>query len=322
MTDTPEPPLPELPDSESESESDAYDPYDKLPKTKPVTFRSWLTAQVYGDTKYAHLARVMLNKGYDGNLKGYLSAKIIYDHVLEMSAASHPSVTPEDLEAIKTLKRDWAAAKKETAASAQSWDQAMREASTEIEIEQHAAQAEAAEIVVAKIGRVEGVEGDATNGYLVPMWHTQEGPPVWCTWTKPTGNYRCRRPAVNGSVRCEIHGGLLVDQKKMAELLEAGAKKLVSAADMAVDVLVELAQTSPNDLVRVRAAEDILDRAGLAPGQQVEVTVKSTESPVSVIAERLDKLAQFAVTDGSKNSLEDDAIDAEIIEVDSRDSIE
>lgn len=307
-----EPPLPSLPTSDP-------DPMDKLPKQKPMSFKAWLTAQVYGDTKYAHVARVALNKGYDGSIKGYLSPKVIIDHVLEMSTAGHPSVTPEDLQAVKTLKKDWAAAKKELAAESQNWDRSMREAETEIERDQKATQEEAADVIVAKIGKVEGVEGDATSGYLVPMWHTADGPPVWCTWTKPSSNYRCRRPAVNGSVRCELHGGLLVDQKKMGELLEAGAKKLVTAADMAVDVLIELAQTSPNDLVRVRAAEDILDRAGLAPGQQVELTVKSaSESPVSVIAERLDKLASFAVESGSQNDdLEDDAlavIDAEIIE--------
>jgi hypothetical protein len=79
--------------------------------------------------------------------------------------------------------------------------------------------------------------------------------------------------------------------------------QLVEATGTAVETLVDVAIRSKNDLARVAAAKEILDRAGLTPELQVSVKFES-EGRDERIGKLKDKL------DVMQRGLEERAIDA------------
>lgn len=96
--------------------------------------------------------------------------------------------------------------------------------------------------------------------------------------------------------RCEQCGKLgrpgraLCDQHWGEQQLDAARAKLRANVLLAVEALVEITKTS-TDPERVRAANSILDRAGLRNG--LDVTIRPAapgESPAVVLEERLAKL--------------------------------
>jgi len=96
---------------------------------------------------------------------------------------------------------------------------------------------------------------------------------IRCNGTLQSGK-RCRREAIDGSVVCEIHGGLAPQVRRRA------AERVLLSADEAVQVIKSFISdpTVPAG-VRLKAAQDLADRAGLAAAQ-VHKIVPSTEDPV------------------------------------------
>lgn len=114
---------------------------------------------------------------------------------------------------------------------------------------------------------------------------------------------KCGQPTVPGTVRCQRHGGELVDADTRRAVLMTSYLQLVEATSDAVDVLVDVAVHSRNDLARVAAAKEILDRAGLTPELQVSVKFESEGR-----TEKMDQLK--SKLDTMQRGLQERAIDA------------
>jgi hypothetical protein len=77
--------------------------------------------------------------------------------------------------------------------------------------------------------------------------------------------------------------------------IERARQKVVQAAPYAVDVLEELMENAVSEPARLKAATEILDRAGVRGGVELDIAVDTTKrSPADIVAERLQRLAQSA----------------------------
>jgi hypothetical protein len=62
-----------------------------------------------------------------------------------------------------------------------------------------------------------------------------------------------------------------------------------------VDVLEELMETAISEPVKLKAATEILDRAGVRGGMELNIDIKNTDrSPAEILAERLARLEAVA----------------------------
>jgi len=178
--------------------------------------------------------------------------------------------------------------------------------------------------------------------YLVPPWvihstrlylkeQNEGGPksdkrkplaqPHRCRQVKDDG-IRCMlwssgRPKDDGL--CRIH--LRSTQHKTSDDIERARQKLVQAAPYAVDMLEDLMENAESEPVKLKAATEILDRAGIRGGVEIDTSVNIDVRPAAqVIAERLDLLAQGAIQSAAKLAdaglhvvPDEDIIDAEVI---------
>lgn len=104
---------------------------------------------------------------------------------------------------------------------------------------------------------------------------------------------QCKHHVVPGSTRCVDHGGALVDPETRRAILLSTYATLVTSAQIAVDTLVDVAQNSRNDLARVGASKEILDRVGLTPDLNINVTVKGEgASPIDKLKSKLDEMSE------------------------------
>jgi hypothetical protein len=121
---------------------------------------------------------------------------------------------------------------------------------------------------------------------------------------------------------CRIH--LRSVQKKTSDDIERARQKLTQAAPYAVDMLEDLMENAESEPVKLKAATEILDRAGVRGGIEIDSTVNVDVRPAaSVIAERLERLAQGAISTAARLAeaglhVEPDKeiIDAEVVESD------
>jgi hypothetical protein len=101
---------------------------------------------------------------------------------------------------------------------------------------------------------------------------------VTCVATNRAGTQCQRRPIAGGTV-CPMHGG------KAPQVVAKAKERLLFAADPAARVLITLLK-SDDDRVKHRAAEAILDRAGIP--RRTELTGPEGEAiPVEVRATKL-----------------------------------
>lgn len=170
------------------------------------------------------------------------------------------------------------------------------------------------------------------QGSITPLnWKptpTYPVPVVRCTQIKKDGE-RCKRWSLRGYTKCHRHAGpgAMKDGNvaKYAEaVVEAARLRLIDSSEMALNVLEELTQPGTSEGIRLKAATEVLDRAGVRGGFDLKVDVQVTDNPADKIAERLEKLAAGAkhveemkakargqVTDDTDD--EDDIIDVEIV---------
>ena len=98
---------------------------------------------------------------------------------------------------------------------------------------------------------------------------------------------------------CRIH--LRSTQHKTSDDIERARQKLMQSAPYAVDKLEELMEYAESEPVKLKAATEILDRAGIRGGVELDTNVNIDVRPAaSVIAERLDRLAQGAISAAAK----------------------
>jgi len=121
------------------------------------------------------------------------------------------------------------------------------------------------------------------------------GMPHRCTKVKTDG-VRCMLWA-SGRIKdggvCRMH---LKSVRKPGEDVERARRKLMQSAPYAVDVLEELMENATVEQVRLKASTEILDRAGVRGGMELDVGVEVTDgrSPAQIVAERLARLAEGA----------------------------
>jgi hypothetical protein len=133
-------------------------------------------------------------------------------------------------------------------------------------------------------------------------------PVVKCTGTTSSGQ-PCTRWSIRGATVCIKHGGQLPAVKKAAaERVETTRLRMFGATPEAFEVLESLLQPGVAEGIRLKAATEILDRAGLKAGQEIAVTVEHVGSPME------DILAQLETISGHKS--EEIIEDAEIVEED------
>ena len=117
-------------------------------------------------------------------------------------------------------------------------------------------------------------------------------PVVRCTAVIRNGERkgeRCSRWSIRGATVCLVHGGTIPNVKKAAEAkVEAARMRIIGDSELAVDTLFDLLKVGTADNVRLGAAKDILDRAGLKPGEKVDIDLTiGQEKPSEMIMKKL-----------------------------------
>jgi hypothetical protein len=112
---------------------------------------------------------------------------------------------------------------------------------------------------------------------------------------------------------CRVHLRSL--KHKTSDDIERAREKLMQAAPFAVDKLEELMEFAESEPVKLKAATEILDRAGVRGGVEIDTNVNIDVRPAAqIIAERLERLSSGALSEAmrlSRNGV--DTIDAEIV---------
>jgi hypothetical protein len=147
--------------------------------------------------------------------------------------------------------------------------------------------------------------------------------PHRCKTTKTDG-LRCMLWA-SGRIKddglCRIHLGAV---RKPGEDVERARRKLMQSAPYAVDVLEYLMESAESEPVRLKATTEILDRAGVRGGMDINVDIEvvALRTPGQIVQERLLRLAEGAAR-GAKVAEEiaqqaaadaEDIQDAEVVE--------
>lgn len=142
-------------------------------------------------------------------------------------------------------------------------------------------------------------------------------PSMQCTGVVKSGDRagkRCAKKAVYGATVCLSHGAQLPVVRRRAEaIVESARLKLVGTLDDATDWLVDLAENSTSDAVRLKATTEIMDRSGLKAGTDVTLTLEDTRDPAALLRERLQKLHERTVQGElvePTSSSEDDTLSA------------
>lgn len=106
---------------------------------------------------------------------------------------------------------------------------------------------------------------------------------------------------------CRIH---LRSVRKPGEDVERARRKLIQAAPYAVDVLEQMMESAESEQVRLKASTEILDRAGVRAGMDlnIDVEVSDSRSPAQIVQERLARLTAGAAR------IQEDIVDAEVVE--------
>lgn len=140
--------------------------------------------------------------------------------------------------------------------------------------------------------------------------------PARCKAIKDDG-VRCQlwtggRPQDDGM--CRVHLGSL--RNKPTDSVERARSRLTQAAPTAVDTLEHLMESAESEPVKLKAATEILDRAGVRAGFDINTDVTLDVRPAaSIIAERLQRIAQNAI-DASKRKNEPEIIEVEVVDND------
>lgn len=112
---------------------------------------------------------------------------------------------------------------------------------------------------------------------------------------------------------CRVHLRSL--KHKTSDDIERAREKLMQAAPFAVDKLEELMEFAESEPVKLKAATEILDRAGVRGGVEIDTSINIDVRPAAqVIAERLERLTLGAST--AARLLADNGvgiIDAEVV---------
>lgn len=113
--------------------------------------------------------------------------------------------------------------------------------------------------------------------------------------------------------RCKQHLGWVADEH--AQKARVAKARVMEASILAAETLEDLAYSASGEAVRLKASTEILDRAGVRGGTELEVTgeVEVTD-PSGEVKERLDRLAKrMAAAEAKELADPADTVDAEIV---------
>jgi hypothetical protein len=118
--------------------------------------------------------------------------------------------------------------------------------------------------------------------------------PVRCRFIKSDGS-RCWQWSshlVNSPPMCKSHVRYKRDPGEAQRVVREAKERLAQAAGGAVETLEQLMLTSESEPVRLKASTEILDRAGVRGGIEVDQTVTVEHiDPAAQVRERLERLA-------------------------------
>lgn len=147
-------------------------------------------------------------------------------------------------------------------------------------------------------------------------------PSLRCYIIKPDG-IQCKNFAIpgtgigdaQGGPTCKKHAPLPAIREKAEKRVQQARMRLLGMSKDAVQVIEDLMLHSSMDNVRLAAAKDVLDRAGLKQAVEVNVTVEHTLRPMDAINE---KLAIIASHNAKPESEDTEIVDeGELIEEES-----
>ena len=112
--------------------------------------------------------------------------------------------------------------------------------------------------------------------------------------------HRCRYYAVPGSYRCEMHGGMIASTAETRSMIVAAQLQVYALSGQAVATLADIMLHGQNENVRLRAAETVLNRAGIVESADVDLSSvtdptakKDTASQKDAVLQRLERLAKY-----------------------------
>lgn len=177
---------------------------------------------------------------------------------------------------------------------------------------------------------------EEASDYLVPPWvigatrkwlkEQEAGGPATAKRQPVPLPHRCRQVKFDG-IRCMLWGSgrpqddglcrihLRNLKSKTSDDIERAREKLMQAAPYAVDKLEELMEFAESEPVKLKAATEILDRAGVRGGVEIDTNVNVDMRPAaSIIAERLERLAVGAAASAALLNKDGvDVVDAEVV---------
>jgi hypothetical protein len=107
---------------------------------------------------------------------------------------------------------------------------------------------------------------------------------------------------------CRVHLGAV--QRKPGEDIERARQKLTQSAPYAVDVLEDLMENAASEPVRLKASTEILDRAGVRGGVELDAKIDVTDgrSAADIVNERLARLSKAAIDVSSRLAQEESEV--------------
>lgn len=94
---------------------------------------------------------------------------------------------------------------------------------------------------------------------------------IQCTATARSTGKRCGRFSVRGTNVCIKHGASFPSVRAKADAVtEAARMRLLEMSDQAIDVIEDLSLNATAEQVRLKASTEILDRAGIRGGVEID----------------------------------------------------
>lgn len=281
---------------------------DKLESTARLNFRGWLWLQHHRDTDFSSLARFILSGGPDNIFVGkQLRASGVAFDLSQMYASGQgrPALTAEIVQLARAAVEAY-----------QNDDFTIESLMEERKVEEKKAdkfiRALEYEVLREQLGG-KGLDL-VSNGKAAVLG--EAGIPRTLCNHQFRGGRRCGRTSVLAAERCDMHGGLYLEPEQIREMLERGQEKIVTAADAAIEAVLDLMSNSTQDSIRLKAAEMILDRAGYKVGMELTITEGGkageggTGSPADLLRERIGRLKpQPALIDPSNAIIREDGTD-------------
>lgn len=141
-------------------------------------------------------------------------------------------------------------------------------------------------------------------------------PSVKCTATKRDGN-PCGAWSLAGATVCLKHGGHLPNVKTAIEERKAAARLLlIDASGDAAETIEYLARFATQENVRLAAAKEVLDRAGIKGGADMTIDVQHSLAPSKMLDEKIAQMANRLNKDRAEQfttSTKLDIIESEVV---------